>query len=283
MTEGLNKQSVQKEETEEEPIVYAIQKDLKGWKFSRRDFLKGAVITAEMAAVVGAVAGCGGSDESAAVVVDTPTATSTPTSTNTPTPTATDTLTSTPQTRFGDTMQAKKQGDTLPTRSFSPTPTNTPIPECVVQDSDVNIRGGPGTNYNIVQVLNQGAVLQVFDRNSESSWLKVRTAADEEGWIAEFLVECSHPIEDIPIETNIPTPPPTNTPTPDTRTPEPTPTLSGVKGTVAPGQEGSDYTYTDEYGVVHTYTMPCGSPIPPGAVCVCNCVTGRACMYLRRA
>jgi hypothetical protein len=25
-----------------------------------------------------------------------------------------------------------------------------------------------------------------------------------------------------------------------------------------------------------TYTLPCGSPIPPGATCVCNCVPGTA-------
>jgi len=26
-----------------------------------------------------------------------------------------------------------------------------------------------------------------------------------------------------------------------------------------------------------TYTLPCGSPIPAGAVCVCNCVPGTYC------
>ena len=26
-----------------------------------------------------------------------------------------------------------------------------------------------------------------------------------------------------------------------------------------------------------TYTLPCGSPIPAGAVCVCNCVAGSVC------
>jgi WD40 repeat protein len=27
-----------------------------------------------------------------------------------------------------------------------------------------------------------------------------------------------------------------------------------------------------------TYTLPCGSPIPPGAVCTCNCVPGCSCV-----
>ncbi len=81
MTENLNKQNVRKEGIEEEPIVYAIQKDLKGWKFSRRDFLKGTVATAEVAVVAGAVAGCGGSNEPTPIP---PTNTLVPTKTPTP-------------------------------------------------------------------------------------------------------------------------------------------------------------------------------------------------------
>ncbi len=34
------------------------------------------------------------------------------------------------------------------------------------------------------------------------------------------------------------------------------------------GEEGSSIEVEGK-----TWTMPCGSPIPPGAVCVCNCVT----------
>lgn len=38
--------------------------------------------------------------------------------------------------------------------------------------------------------------------------------------------------------------------------------------------EGTSYKGTDIYGRTITFTLPCGSPIPPGAVCVCNCVPG---------
>jgi WD40 repeat protein len=38
--------------------------------------------------------------------------------------------------------------------------------------------------------------------------------------------------------------------------------------------EGITYKAEDQSGQVITYTLPCGSPIPPGAVCVCNCVPG---------
>jgi WD40 repeat protein len=36
----------------------------------------------------------------------------------------------------------------------------------------------------------------------------------------------------------------------------------------------SGATYSKDGGV---YTLPCGSPIPAGAVCTCNCVPGTAC------
>lgn len=38
--------------------------------------------------------------------------------------------------------------------------------------------------------------------------------------------------------------------------------------------EGMSYKGTDVYGRTITFTLPCGSPIPPGAVCTCNCVPG---------
>jgi WD40 repeat protein len=37
---------------------------------------------------------------------------------------------------------------------------------------------------------------------------------------------------------------------------------------------GIQYKGQNESGQVVSYTLPCGSPIPAGAVCVCNCVPG---------
>jgi hypothetical protein len=37
---------------------------------------------------------------------------------------------------------------------------------------------------------------------------------------------------------------------------------------------GLTYERKTQSGQTITYTLPCGSPIPPGAVCVCNCVPG---------
>jgi len=41
--------------------------------------------------------------------------------------------------------------------------------------------------------------------------------------------------------------------------------------------KGITYTVQNEYGQLITFTLPCGSPIPSGAKCVCNCVPGSVC------
>lgn len=40
------------------------------------------------------------------------------------------------------------------------------------------------------------------------------------------------------------------------------------------GEEYNTVQAEDEYGIIRSYTLPCGSPIPAGAVCTCNCVPG---------
>ncbi|AWI10462.1 hypothetical protein CKA38_02545 [Ereboglobus luteus] len=39
-------------------------------------------------------------------------------------------------------------------------------------------------------------------------------------------------------------------------------------------REGATVHMRNEYGQTITYTLPCGSPLPPGATCRCNCVPG---------
>ncbi len=47
-------------------------------------------------------------------------------------------------------------------------------------------------------------------------------------------------------------------------------------GEVKDNYKGIEISGTDPVtGETVTYTLPCGAPIPAGAVCVCNCVTGR--------
>lgn len=76
---------------------------------------------------------------------------------------------------------------------------------------NANLRGGPGTNHEIVGVVAQGDILQIVGVNEAGTWYELA----EGEWIAAFLVE------NTPDLTSPPEPTATNTPEP-TATPEPT-------------------------------------------------------------
>jgi WD40 repeat protein len=40
-------------------------------------------------------------------------------------------------------------------------------------------------------------------------------------------------------------------------------------------QKGSSFQAVNSVGTTVTYTVPCGTPLPAGAVCICNCVPGK--------
>lgn len=55
------------------------------------------------------------------------------------------------------------------------------------------------------------------------------------------------------------------------------------KSILSVNKKVNQYTSTNAYGQTITFTLPCGSPIPEGAVCVCNCVPGAACSCVGRS
>ena len=232
----------------EEPQIFAVRQGDGKRIFTRRKFLE---LTAAASAAM-ALSSCNGEGASLLVAdTDTPVPTRTPKPTDTPRPTETPTLT---PTHTPTHTPSKTPTDTpTPTLTF----TATPEPKAVVNVASINFREGPGQVYGRVGYLYEGDVLDIISRTEDSLWLRVVTQDGIEGWVAVSVVEINVPVESIPIETNIP---PTPTPAPVIPT--------GIPGEVQPGETGINYKIN---GV--TYTLPCGSPIPPGAVCVCNCVT----------
>jgi uncharacterized protein YraI len=158
-----------------------------------------------------------------------------------------------------------------------------------LNSSSVNIYAGPDKLHPIIGVGKQGDVYRVLSRTSEGDWLQVADSSGQVGWVQVGSFDLSETLDKIPVGENIPTPPPTATPTPTstptptntpTRTPTPTPTRTptntpvptGLPGAVPQGETGLQYSSGGR-----TYHLPCGAPIPPGAVCVCNCVEVPAC------
>ena len=259
-------------EVEEEPQVFAVTKDLSGWRFSRREFLA-ATGGAVAVAVVGATIGCQGPQERVAptqvplAATDTPLPTDTPTavSTDTPTPTKTPTPTRTP----------------TPTKTATPTATPTPVLPMAQFVADVTIPDGTvmssGQQFTKTwRVVNSGTIPW-----GEGTQL-VFAGGTQMGGSSPVSVGDVAPGATVDISANMraPTEPgkytgrwrlqagdgtPMMTLTVNIQLPE----LPGQPGEVPAGQTGINVTGpTGE-----TRTMPCGSPIPPGWTCVCNCVT----------
>ena len=138
-----------------------------------------------------------------------------PTSTLTPTPAPTPSPTPSPQ---------------LVIKEKPTSPTEIVIPLVNAGENNVNIRGGPGTNYDIVGTLPAGQSLQIVGRNNDSSWWQVVTSSGL-GWVAAWVTTASDVDDSIPVVETPPPPEPTFTSTPTatfTSTPTSTPTPTSI-------------------------------------------------------
>ncbi|MBI1879422.1 MAG: FHA domain-containing protein [Chloroflexi bacterium] len=134
------------------------------------------------------------------VAAGTATATSEIAVTETPTPTATDNPTAT--------------APAIILFTVTPSPTSTSEPESALQAiADVNVRGGPGTNYPVLGLLRAGDTVEVMGRSPEGAWWQIifppNTGAL--GWVVGTYVQPNAAAGDAPIVAGPPLPP-TNTP-----------------------------------------------------------------------
>jgi hypothetical protein len=128
--------------------------------------------------------------------------------------------TSTPRaTRAATTPTPTPVTESTPTPDPDATVTPTPIPAtptpflpaelqlyCTVTTDRLNLRPGPGTNYNPpITVLEIGELLVGIGRNADSSWLQVSVLEDnlslgDTGWVSADFVFCVGPdVEDLPV------------------------------------------------------------------------------------
>ncbi len=138
----------------------------------------------------------------------TPTATRTRLPTLTPTPTATPSPAVTPTATASPTEQPAVPTFTpSPTATDSPTPT--PQPSCTVNIDRLNLREGPGTQFNILRGLTKGMSFKAVERNSDASWLFI-----ENGWVSADFMACTPNLTHFPERPTPVPPPPTATATP---------------------------------------------------------------------
>jgi serine/threonine protein kinase len=134
-----------------------------------------------------------------------------------------------------------------PTDTPVPTPLPPSIPS-VLAKTDVEVRTGPGEEYELMGYLPEGAKAEIAGRDKERRWWQIKTtlAAAGVGWIkADLELAEASETDNLPIALAPPTPTATSTPAPDTPTPTatsladtptatatPTPTRSAPKPTV---------------------------------------------------
>jgi uncharacterized protein YraI len=129
---------------------------------------------------------------------------------------------------------------TTPTPA-TPTPTVPSIPSLTTK-TDLNVRSGPGIQYDLLGLLPAGVTVEIIGRDETRQWWQIRfsPAADGIGWVAaDPAFSTTANVDNVPVaqapptptgtptETPIPataTPTITSTPVPPTDTPTPTPT-----------------------------------------------------------
>ncbi|MCB0070248.1 MAG: SH3 domain-containing protein [Caldilineaceae bacterium] len=104
------------------------------------------------------------------------------------------------------------------TPEATPTPEPPPAAEAII-NSNMNVRGGPGTNYNILGGANQGERYPVTGRSNDGTWWQINYNG-QDGWVYGELVTTQN-VESVQVAQNIPAPPPTAVPPTPTPVPPP--------------------------------------------------------------
>lgn len=89
-------------------------------------------------------------------------------------------------------------------------------PTARVSVDRLNVRGGPGLNYDITTVIRWGSVHPLIGRSADNGWLQIRlpdtrpTFAEPTGWVMARYIWSSVPIHTLPITDGGSPPPPEN-------------------------------------------------------------------------
>lgn len=73
-------------------------------------------------------------------------------------------------------------------------------PSGTVNTGALNIRTGPGINFDVVTYVYRGTVLMLLARNDDSSWVKITTSGGTQGWVNARYVQTAYPISSLPIQ-----------------------------------------------------------------------------------
>jgi hypothetical protein len=164
----------------------------------------------------------------------------------------------------------------LPAASAAPMPQvapTTPPPWWVEIYEDVNVRAGPGTDYDLIGTLIPGQSSEILGRSPAGNWLKIRYIGgpDNEGWVLRDFVRVMGDAPNMP--TLVPPPTPTLPPTPRPISPE-------VEGSATPDPDANRLpTYTPPVVEMRPTLLPAqglraASGFPPAVLIMALFVLG---------
>lgn len=160
--------------------------------------------------------------------------TATPAPQDTPAPTDEPAPTSTPV--AGTTATSVPAADDfLPTAEAC-----SEAPTIQALNSPINVRSGPGTNYDVVATLSYLEVRLITGRAAQAAWWQIQMPDGSLAWVADEVVAVYGytglvPLVEAPAlgDGSTPTPGPTWAPTPNPACPSPTPTMAATASATA--------------------------------------------------
>jgi uncharacterized protein YgiM (DUF1202 family) len=79
------------------------------------------------------------------------------------------------------------------------TPGATPSATATIQTWALNVRTGPGVNFGIVTAVRQGQQVTLLGRNATATWVQVRLATGQTGWVNAHFIQPSVGIGTLPV------------------------------------------------------------------------------------
>lgn len=74
-----------------------------------------------------------------------------------------------------------------PSHALTVSPESVSLKACVT-NSDIRIRQGPGTDFEVMGGLVSGTCMQILGRNQNASWVYMVTEDNTSGWVAAWLL-----------------------------------------------------------------------------------------------
>lgn len=86
------------------------------------------------------------------------------------------------------------------------TSTSTPLPDAIVASASLNLRAGPGEEFDIIGNYLKGEALRVVGKNTNGKWVQVTTGGGRTGWMLSSLLNLNINLTTVPVAAAPPTP-----------------------------------------------------------------------------